>query len=76
VTSPKKAPRASRRHAAARKAAGSAPASLVRCADLPWFPFLSDGVHLKLCQLNRSTGEMAFLIRLDPGSGLGTRPTP
>ena len=48
------------------------PRGLVEAGSLPWFPFLSDGIHLKLCKVNRATGEMAFLLRAEPGAGLGT----
>ena len=45
---------------------------LVRARSLPWFPFLSPGVHLKLCRANLSSGEMVLMIRVQPGAGLGT----
>jgi 2,4'-dihydroxyacetophenone dioxygenase len=63
------------RKRAARRAVDDAPAprsSVVHAAALPWFPFLSAGVQLKLCRVNRSTGEMALMLRVAPGSGLGT----
>jgi quercetin dioxygenase-like cupin family protein len=43
---------------------------LVRSEGLPWFPFLSDGVHVKLCRANLATGEMVLMIRATPGTGL------
>ena len=43
---------------------------LVRSEGLPWFPFLADGVHVKLCRANLTTGEMVLLIRAAPGAGL------
>ncbi|HUL94462.1 MAG TPA: 2,4'-dihydroxyacetophenone dioxygenase family protein [Usitatibacter sp.] len=46
-------------------------AQLVSTASLPWFPFLSDEVHIKLCRVIRATGEMALLIRVAPGGVLG-----
>jgi quercetin dioxygenase-like cupin family protein len=46
-------------------------ARVIHTAGLPWFPFLSDGVQLKLCKVNRTTGEMVLLIRVVPGAGLG-----
>jgi quercetin dioxygenase-like cupin family protein len=51
--------------------APSIAASLVRSAALPWFPFISAGVHLKLCRASLATGEMVFMIRLDPGASVG-----
>ncbi len=45
---------------------------LVPSADLPWFPFLSEQVEIKLCSVNRATGEIALLLRVAVGSGLGT----
>jgi 2,4'-dihydroxyacetophenone dioxygenase len=45
-------------------------ASLVRCAELPWFPFLSEGVQLKLCRVSLATGEMVLLVRAAPGTRL------
>jgi quercetin dioxygenase-like cupin family protein len=47
-------------------------ARVIHTAGLPWFPFMSEGVQLKLCRVNRSTGEMVLLIRVAPGSTLGT----
>ena len=44
----------------------------VASSELPWFPFLSQSVHVKLCRVNRATGEMALLIRVQPGGGLDT----
>ena len=44
----------------------------VPSAELPWFPFLSEGIHLKLLKVNPSTGEMVLMIRVQPGAGLGT----
>jgi quercetin dioxygenase-like cupin family protein len=44
----------------------------VPSARLPWFPFLSEGIHLKLLRVNPSTGEMLLVIRVQPGAGLGT----
>jgi 2,4'-dihydroxyacetophenone dioxygenase len=46
--------------------------SLVRAAQLPWFPFLSEGVHVKLCRVSLATGEMVLMIRATPGAGLAT----
>ena len=46
-------------------------ADLVRGASLPWFPFLSPGVHLKLCRANLASGEMILMIRLEPGASVG-----
>jgi 2,4'-dihydroxyacetophenone dioxygenase len=57
------------RAAAAEPAAQRSP--VVVTAALPWFPFLSEGVQLKLCKVSRSTGEMALLIRVAAGAGLG-----
>ncbi len=45
--------------------------SFVASAELPWFPFLSEHVHLKLCKVNRASGEMALLLRVSPGGTLG-----
>ena len=45
---------------------------LVRSGELPWFPFLSEGIHLKLCRVNLATGEMVLMIRAAPGAGLAT----
>ena len=50
----------------------AAPTKFVPSAQLPWFPFLSEGIHLKLLRVNPSTGEMVLLIRVQPGAGLGT----
>lgn len=47
-------------------------ASLVRCAELPWIPFMSDGVHIKLCRVSLATGEMVLMVRAAPGAGLAT----
>ena len=55
---------------AAAPSPGLAPAGaglLVRSADLPWFPFLRDSIHLKLCHVNRATGEIALIVRVAPG---------
>src|SRR4029079_3957152 len=41
-------------------------------AEMPWFPFRSEGIHLKLLRVNPSTGEMVLMIRVQPGAGLGT----
>jgi len=46
--------------------------SLVRAAELPWMPFLSEGIHVKLCRVSLGTGEMILMIRAAPGAGLGT----
>jgi quercetin dioxygenase-like cupin family protein len=46
--------------------------SLVRVADLPWFPFISEGIHVKLCRVSLGTGEMVLLIRAAPGASLAT----
>ena len=46
-------------------------ADLVRGAALPWFPFLSPGVQLKLCRANLASGEMVLMIRLEPGAAVG-----
>jgi hypothetical protein len=48
------------------------PGPLVRNAGLPWFPFLSAGVHLKLCRASLATGEIVVMLRLDPGASIGT----
>jgi quercetin dioxygenase-like cupin family protein len=58
---------------ASRKRVAEPPraADLVRGAALPWFPFLSPGVHLKLCRANLASGEMVFMIRLEPGATVG-----
>ena len=69
MTARKKTPRAASQRPPEEPAAQPSP--VVPTAGLPWFPFLSDGVHLKLCKVSRSTGEMAFLIRVAAGSGLG-----
>ena len=62
-----------RRAPTSGKAGARAPANrLVPSAQLPWFPFLSDGIHLKLLKVNPSTGEMVLIIRVQPGAGLGT----
>jgi len=63
----KKAPRA-----AGKADAPPTRARVIHTAGLPWFPFMSEGVQLKLCRVNRSTGEMVLLIRVAPGSTLGT----
>ncbi|HET6265135.1 MAG TPA: 2,4'-dihydroxyacetophenone dioxygenase family protein [Usitatibacter sp.] len=70
MTARKKASRAPAPRQAPAVAAPRTP--VVHTAGLPWFPFLTEGVQLKLCKVNRSTGEMALLIRVAPGSGLGT----
>jgi 2,4'-dihydroxyacetophenone dioxygenase len=44
----------------------------VRSAELPWFPFMSDGVHVKLCRVSLATGEMVLMVRAAPGAGLAT----
>ena len=63
-----------RRAGKAAPAAATAPeaARYVPTNDLPWFPFHSESVHVKLCRVNRATGEMAMLIRVQPGGGLDT----
>ena len=66
---PRKAPARRMARAALAPEAGT---SFIHTASLPWFPFLAEGIHLKLCKVNRSTGEAAFLIRVDPGCGIGT----
>ena len=43
----------------------------VRSAALPWFPFLSPGVHLKLCRADLASGEIVLMIRLEPGAAVG-----
>ena len=43
----------------------------VASESLPWFPFLSEQVHVKLCKVNRTSGEMALLVRVAPGGTLG-----
>jgi quercetin dioxygenase-like cupin family protein len=69
VTTPKPPARGGKR--IARAALTSEPgANFVHSAALPWIPFLSEGIHLKLCKVNRSTGEAAFLIRAEPGAAL------
>jgi 2,4'-dihydroxyacetophenone dioxygenase len=45
--------------------------SFVASNTLPWFPFLSEQVHVKLCKVNRTSGEMALLVRVSPGGTLG-----
>ncbi|HEY2630014.1 MAG TPA: 2,4'-dihydroxyacetophenone dioxygenase family protein [Usitatibacter sp.] len=45
--------------------------SFVASDTLPWFPFLSEQVHVKLCKVNRTSGEMALLVRVAPGGTLG-----
>ena len=45
--------------------------AFVRSDALPWFPFLSEQVHVKLCKVNRTSGEMALLVRVSPGGTLG-----
>jgi len=45
---------------------------LVRGESLPWFPFLFEGIHLKLLRVSPATGEMVLFIRVDPGAALGT----
>jgi len=57
---------------APKAAARTATARFVASGDLPWFPFLSEGIHLKLLRVNPSTGEMVLMIRVQPGAGLGT----
>ena len=65
--------RASRSAARAPRAAlRAATHDLVRCGDLPWFPFVSEGVHVKLCHVCLATGEMTLLVRAEPGAGLTT----
>ena len=62
----------SRKGAARRKAATpAAEAPFVPSDALPWFPFLSEQVHVKLCRVNRTSGEMALLLRVSPGGTLG-----
>jgi len=57
----------------ASRAAVAAPMpGLVRCAELPWFPFIAEGVQIKLCRVSLATGEMALMVRASPGSGLAT----
>ena len=41
---------------------------LVRAAELPWIPFRSEEIYLKLCKANTATGEMVILVRLEPGA--------
>jgi hypothetical protein len=48
------------------------PDPLVRAAALPWFPFLSAGVHVKLCRASLGTGDLVLMVRLDPGASIGT----
>ena len=43
---------------------------LIRVEGLPWFPFGADGVQVKLCRANLTSGEMVLLIRAAPGTGL------
>lgn len=61
----------SRKRAPPRRQGEARAADLVRGASLPWFPFLSPGVHLKLCRANLASGEMILMIRLDPGAAIG-----
>jgi 2,4'-dihydroxyacetophenone dioxygenase len=49
-----------------------APDSMIRNDSLPWFPFFSPGVFVKLCRVDLATGQMALLVRFEPGSGLAT----
>ena len=43
-------------------------AELVSCSELPWFPFLVEGMQLKLCRVSRSTGAISLLARVVPGT--------
>jgi len=43
----------------------------VPSGELPWFPFLSELVRIKLCSVNRTTGEIALLLQVAAGGGLG-----
>jgi quercetin dioxygenase-like cupin family protein len=65
----------SARRKGARRRVAAVPAaaevSFVASQSLPWFPFLSENVHLKLCKVNRSSGEMAMLVRVSAGGTLG-----
>jgi quercetin dioxygenase-like cupin family protein len=63
---------ARRRAPGPQASARAAAAKFVPSARLPWFPFLSEGIHLKLLRVNPSTGEMVLVIRVQPGAGLGT----
>jgi quercetin dioxygenase-like cupin family protein len=56
----------------ARVVAPPPAATLVRSAELPWFPFMSEGVHLKLCRVSLATGEMVLMVRAAPGAALAT----
>jgi 2,4'-dihydroxyacetophenone dioxygenase len=42
----------------------------VASEELPWFPFLSEGIHVKLLRVNPTTGVMVLLIRMAPGAAL------
>jgi 2,4'-dihydroxyacetophenone dioxygenase len=64
--------KAARRTAPTPQAGARAAHRFVPSAQLPWFPFLSEGIHLKLLKVNPSTGEMVLMIRVQPGAGLGT----
>ena len=69
-----RAPRTTRPRKVAKRARGvAAPVGhFVQSAELPWFPFLNDATRLKLCHVNRATGEMALIVRVAPGGGLHT----
>jgi quercetin dioxygenase-like cupin family protein len=69
MTARKKSSRPAPRRLPDEPAAQRSP--VVPTAGLPWFPFLAEGVQLKLCRVSRATGEMALLIRVAAGSGLG-----
>ena len=60
------------RAASARAVLAPPMPGLVRCAELPWFPFMSDGVQIKLCRVSLATGEMVLMVRAAPGAGLAT----
>jgi len=46
-------------------------AHYVAAEGLPWFPFLAEGVHVKLLKLTPATGEIVMIVRIEPGASLG-----
>ena len=69
---PRRAPRRPAPEAASLALARNFTRDLVRSVDLPWFPFVSEGVHVKLCHVSLTTGEITLLVRAAPGAGLTT----
>jgi quercetin dioxygenase-like cupin family protein len=74
AASPRSARKPRRRKADfAQVGIGKPPASgLVHGRSLPWFPFIFDGVMVKLCRVSPSRGESFLLIRVEPGAEVQT----